>query len=297
MSVLEVREETHVRRIVTPEGVPLPFRVAAAGDRIAAFMLDFVLIYVVVLALLVAGLIAGLGTGGVALSFAIVAGFLIRNFYFTWMELRFGGRTFGKMKLGLRVIASDGGPLTAEAVIARNLTRDLEVFLPLTALSNPNLFMASAPAWGAMLSIGWLVAVMVLPLCNRDRLRCGDIIAGTIVVKSPKPILLSDLATEETRATREEAQSGQSAFAFSNAQLEHYGIRELQVLEDVLREGYIPHKQKLLARVADQIRTKIAWQAALNEDDYLFLMEFYKAQRARLEHRLLLGDRRERKRE
>jgi uncharacterized RDD family membrane protein YckC len=298
VSVLEIRDDLRVRRIVSPEGIPLPFRIAPAGDRILAFTLDVVIIYSTVMVLLLVGLIAGLRAGGIPLSFAILAGFLLRNFYFTWMELRYGGRTVGKMKLGLRVIARDGGPLTPEAVIARNLTRDLEVFLPLTALISPSLILPSAPAWGALLAISWLVVLMVLPLCNKDRLRCGDIIAGTIVVKAPAPILLSDLTAGEARAIRGEraAVGVEPEYSFSVGQLDHYGIRELQILEGVLRDG--DANQELLRRVSERIRKKIGWPApAVHEDDYRFLMAFYKAQRSRLEQRLLLGERRERKRE
>lgn len=292
MSVLELAESRRSRSIVTPEGVPLPFELAAVGDRMMAFLLDVLVIFVVVGVLLVAGVLAGLRTGGVALALALVASFLVRNFYFAWMELRLGGRTPGKRRMRLRVIARDGGPLTAEAVLARNLTRDLEVFLPLTALTNPSLIFPGAPGWGGLLCCLWLLIFMLLPLFNKDRLRCGDIIAGTLVVRDNDPVLLSDLTTELSLPHAEQ----EPAFPFTAAQLDHYGIRELQVLEDVLRDGLDPAKQELLVKVAASIRQKIEWEPSPQEDDYLFLMAFYKAQRARLEHRLLLGDRRERKR-
>jgi uncharacterized RDD family membrane protein YckC len=292
VSLLELAESRRVRSIVTPEGVALPFELASVGDRAVAFLIDIVVIFLGAGVLMLAGLIAGLGGGGTALALAIVASFLLRNFYFAWMELRYGGRTLGKRKMGLRVIARDGGPLTAEAVLARNLTRDLEVFLPLTALTNPAWILPGAPAWGALLCCLWLLILMLLPLFNRDRMRCGDIIAGTLVVRAHEPKLLSDLTTELSPIRDDQ----DSAFPFTAAQLDHYGIRELQVLEDVLRDGLDPSKQELLVKVAGRIREKIGWTPSDQEDDYLFLMAFYKAQRARLEHRLLLGERRERKR-
>ena len=56
-----------------------------------------------------------------------------------------GRATIGKRTAGIRVIARDGGPLGAGAVFARNLTRDLEFFLPLTALVQPRLIVQDAP--------------------------------------------------------------------------------------------------------------------------------------------------------
>ena len=75
-----------------------------------------------------------------------------------------------------------------------------------------------------------------------------------------------------------------------------YGIRELQVLERVLRRAWDPKEHEVLETVAETIRTKIGWPGERVEA-WAFLSSFYKAQRARLEHHMLFGDRRERKRE
>ena len=60
--------------------------------------------------------------------------FLSRYGYFLCFELGPRGATPGKRALGIRVAARGGGRLTAEAVIARNLMRDVEVFIPLIFL-------------------------------------------------------------------------------------------------------------------------------------------------------------------
>ena len=53
---------------------------------------------------------------------------------------------------------------------------------------------------------------------------------------------------------------------------------------------------ELVAQVAEKIRKKIGWR---DDDEALadqqFLREFYAAQRAHLEHKLLFGERKERK--
>jgi uncharacterized RDD family membrane protein YckC len=310
-------EVSRIHAVETPEGVSLPFTVAGVGDRLAAFLIDFVLI---ALASGLAGLGAfaarqvGLGTLGTAV--ALLATFLLRNFYFVLWEIHRGGETVGKRALGLKVIARGGGPLTAEAVVARNLMRELELFLP---LSSAALVLSQGPSLAGILPILWLFAFAALPFASRDRLRAGDLAAGTLVVKRPRPVLLPDLASEPTlyrppvRAgasplsiapppLRPRAAGGAEAKeeAFTRAELDVYGIRELQVLEDLLRrygEGSLAGQ--VLMDVAERIARKIGREARWTDDDAAvrFLSAFYRAQRGRLEQKLLFGQRQEKKRD
>ena len=73
---------------------------------------------------------------------------------------------------------------------------------------------------------------------------------------------------------------------FSEAALDAYGIKELNILEDVLRR-----KDKATMRaVAERIRAKIKFEVAMS--DVEFLSAYYAALRGRLETRLLFGKRR-----
>jgi uncharacterized RDD family membrane protein YckC len=56
--------------------------------------------------------------------------FMLRTFWFIGFELGSRAATPGKRLMGIRVVARDGGRLTADAVVARNLIRELELFLP-----------------------------------------------------------------------------------------------------------------------------------------------------------------------
>ena len=60
--------------------------------------------------------------------------FVVRNLYFIHFELSWRGATPGKRIVGIRVIDRRGGPLLPAAVIARNLTREVEIFIPLRVL-------------------------------------------------------------------------------------------------------------------------------------------------------------------
>jgi uncharacterized RDD family membrane protein YckC len=277
--------DADLRSLVTPEGVDLRLRLAEVGQRLSALILDELLmgaIYVggAILAV-VLGIIGLLGTrslagGEAVLVLWLLAGFLLRNFYFIAFEMSARAATPGKRRCGLRVAARNGGRLTADAIFVRNAMRELELYIPLTVLFSPT---DIAGGWIKLSATVWCGVFALLPLFNKDRLRAGDILAGTWVVKVPDRRLLRDLAQGGVYET--------SAIRFTLEQLDAYGIKELQVLEDVLRR----FDRKAVQVVADRIRHKIGY-ARGEESDGAFLSAYYAALRQRLEARALLGRRR-----
>lgn len=269
-----------VRMLITPDGVPLRIEVAELTERVAAFMLDIVITAVVGWALLLAAFaLAFGGFGGVTVPAATFVIFIVRNVYFVGFEIAWAGVTPGKRMVGLRVIDRHGGALIPAAVVARNLSREVETFFPLAmVLQAPDTL---AAPW-AVLPVGlWLLLTSLLPLCNRDRLRAGDLIGGTIVIAVPKRVLLDELVAER------------HTFAFTDEQLQRYGILELHVLEDVLRRTGAGGGDELVRDIAQKIRRKIGWTGAVSDYDAgTFLRDFYAAQRAFLESRKHLGEER-----
>ncbi|MBE7217643.1 MAG: RDD family protein [Caulobacteraceae bacterium] len=267
-----------LRRFVTPEGVDLRLVLGSAGQRLAAFLLDALILLATVFAFSLACLFAGVAIRQASLFVIWTLGFFaLRNGYFLYWELRPRAATPGKRAMGLRVASRDGGRLRADAVFARNAMREVELFLPLT-------FLGMSFAQGAWLvglaGIGWSAGLLLLPLFNRDRLRAGDLIAGTWVVRQPRRGLLRDMAeTGEALAER---------FRFTSAQLDAYGEMELHVLEEVVRQ----RQPAMVKDVAARIRRKIGWAPAEGERDLDFLDAFYAAQRRTLERGLLFGARR-----
>jgi len=267
------------REIITPEGVPLTVELAEFSERATALIIDLLICLAAGIAMLLAlGLFVTTGLSGVVfVGVLMLLLFFLRNLYFVHFELSARGATPGKRAVGIRVIDRHGGPLTASAVIARNLTRELELFLPVSMLISALAGVAGAH-WGSLLLLGWVVCFLVLMFSNRDRMRAGDLIAGTLVIVLPRQRLLNDLVEARAR------------FVFTDRQLMAYGKRELQVLEDLLRRPGDGETQVLLADVCDRICRKIDWtQPVPPADTAPFLRDFYTAQRAFLEREQLFG--------
>jgi uncharacterized RDD family membrane protein YckC len=286
-SATPVDDEARLTRtFIIPEGVDLRLRLASASERGGAFLLDLLIIVfcLVLLTVLAVILIAAMGLQGEGAEMTqviwILGAFLLRSGYFIAFELTARAATPGKRMLGLRVAARDGGRLTGEAIFVRNAMREIEVFLPLMFLVSSQT--AGDPVDSTLVLMGliWTGVFLLFPLFNRDRLRIGDIVAGTWVVKAPRRRLAVDLA--------QDAPERLARFAFTADQAGAYGVKELHVLEEVLRRP----DAKTLASVAERIRHKIGWARGEGETDPDFLTAYYAALRARLESRLRFGHRR-----
>ena len=270
------------RRFITPEGVDLRLELGSAGTRAAGFMIDAMIIIVVLVLLTIAAalLLEGSGESGAVAIIWLLAFFVLRNGWFVLFEMGGRGATPGKRLMGLRVVARDGARLTGGAVIARNAMREIEVFLPLSFLG----YQAAEGTADALLSVCalvWSGTFLFFPLFNRDRLRVGDLLAGTWVVRVAKHDLGADItaATDRAGARRQ----------FTRAALDLYGIYELQTLERVLRED----RDDALTTVAATIRHKAGMPD--DGDDRAFLADYYAALCVHLERGLSVGQRRESK--
>jgi len=266
------------RNFVTPEGVDLKLELGSAGTRAGAFMLDglFILLVLIVLTIAIVMLLVASPKSDALSILWLIGFFILRNGWFVLFEMGGRGATPGKRIMGLRVVARDGARLTGAAVIARNAMREIEIFLPLSFLGS-QAAEGTADAFLTIFALCWSGIFLLFPLFNRDRLRVGDLIAGTWVVRSVSGKLGHDLVAGKESARR----------TFTDAALGLYGVYELQTLEDVLRGG----RDDAIATVAWTIRNKAG--IADDGDDFGFLSDYYAALCARLERGLMLGRRRE----
>jgi len=273
--------------ILTPEGVVLPFINATFGERVGALLLDWLIMILAPVIVLIIWLILPLehvfdngkhkALGSFVLIVAMFFLFFLRSGYFIFFEMGARAATPGKRVMKLRVISHDGGRLTPAAVFTRNALREVELYLPVTLI-----FAWSANhSAGSWLAFLWALALLLLPLFNKQHARLGDFLAGTRVVHMPKAALSYDLVDLEGDRNL--------GLSFTPEQLA-YGEMELTVLEQVLRE----RKPAVMRAVAAKIKARINWVDPKNDapGDENFLRAYYGALRAHLEARMLLGRRR-----
>jgi uncharacterized RDD family membrane protein YckC len=280
--------------LMPPEGVALTLPVAGVGVRLAAQITDVLITTIAAICLLVLLSALNLTTPRTIFAIGALLFFVIRVPYYVIAELGWNGQTLGKRLMKIKVVSHDGGPLTAHALVLRNLMKEAEIFLPATLL----LTLDTATPFASIASLAWITMGLMVPILNRYRRRLGDIMAGTHVIHLPVPVLLKDLAAETPVVTED-----RKKITFLSHQLDHYGAFELQTLETLLRaQGQRPtagaeqQRQATIETIVEKIRKKIGYADPVPPADRLrFLQAFYNAQREHLEQRQLFGDRRENK--
>jgi uncharacterized RDD family membrane protein YckC len=268
-----------VRELITPEGIDLRLRLAEVSERATAFFIDTAIIIGVLVGMTLIAFLTLISVGSSSVEITVIiwmlVSFFLRNFYFMAFELTPRGATPGKRAMGLRVATRNGEPLGFDAIFARNAMREIELFLPMSFVFA---YGREAGPWAGLAGLIWCGVFVFFPFFNRDRLRIGDFVAGTWVIHAPRRTLELDLAAGE-RAT---------GLVITPAEADVYGVRELGVLEEVLRRK----DEATMRAVAARIRAKIKRTRAQGETDQAFLEAYYRALRTRLEGRMLFGHRR-----
>jgi uncharacterized RDD family membrane protein YckC len=295
--------DRRARTLVTPEGLILPITLASRGARAGALIIDFMIIifgliaFQLMLVWIASGLLDGTGLdpdrmSQPALEFlGIVAAlfvFAVWYGYFLVQELGPRGATLGKRIVGIRIAARGSARLTPEAVIARNLLRDIEIFYPLVTLIVLFVLAETGQDIGALgwVMTAWFALFLLFPFFNRDALRAGDIVAGTWVVERPRAKLAAVLSTTGAAAAEGASAVTGVRYDFGDRELSVYGEKELQTLERMLRDA----QPEALGAVHAAICRKIGWDPGAG-DERAFLEAFYAQLRAKLEGDMRFGKR------
>ncbi|MCL2016679.1 MAG: RDD family protein [Defluviitaleaceae bacterium] len=152
-----------IHTVLTPANIEIEYRLAGAGSRLAAFVIDFtiqILACILIAVIILFGIYGynwdTLGNiEGFALGFLIISWFVIYFCYFIVLEMLLNGQSIGKKIFGLRVIRDNGQPVGLSQSLVRNLFR-------------------------AVLDILY-VGIFVI-LFSKDHKRVGDMVAGTVVI-------------------------------------------------------------------------------------------------------------------
>lgn len=183
--------------VVTPENIAFEYQLAGPFRRLPAYFLDVVLYSLFVFAMLMVGVFVGIVTAsGTAVSLymfvVLVLWFLVGWFYGVLFETYFNGRTPGKWACGLRVISTDGRPLSGLQALIRNLLRVADI-APYAAVTQQ----AAEIAPIVLLPTG-LVGLATVILTRRMQ-RLGDLAAGTMVVVDEKSWRLPVAKVDDAR--------------------------------------------------------------------------------------------------
>lgn len=150
--------------IVSGEGVGLDLAHAGVGSRIVAAVIDVVLQIIAAVGLVAMTAQFGGGADSAAITAAlIVEVVLVVAGYPILMEWLSGGRTVGKLCMGLRVVRDDGGPIGFRQALVRGLAG--------LVLEKPGFAFPFTTAAG----------IMTMIFSARAK-RIGDMMAGTFVL-------------------------------------------------------------------------------------------------------------------
>jgi uncharacterized RDD family membrane protein YckC len=150
--------------LVTPERITFRYPLAGPFRRSLSYLIDvlvwFSLMALVLLVCVLASFVA---------STAVITIFLLVWFFMQWgygaaLETLWNGQTIGKKALSIRVLSTDGTPITGGQALLRNFTWTFEGVLPLL----------------------YLPAVVSCAATRRYQ-RLGDLLARTMVVIEQRP--------------------------------------------------------------------------------------------------------------
>ena len=146
--------------LVTGEAVALDLPPAGLGSRIASGLIDLVVTLIVFIIALFVFFTASTQTDA-ALAWAAFIGMMITVFLIfpTTVETLTGGKSLGKLALGIRTVRDDAGPITFQHAFVRSLIGFVEIYA----------FTGMPAFFSALLS-------------SRGK-RLGDYAAGTYVVR------------------------------------------------------------------------------------------------------------------
>jgi uncharacterized RDD family membrane protein YckC len=184
--------------------------------------------------------------GGLAIAILLLAEFVISTCYFIFWEMVSGGRSPGKMLVGLRVVRRSGLPIDLRSSVVRNLMRAVDI-----------------------LPAEYLVGLISILLSSSGE-RLGDHVAGTVVLRLDRPETAGEIPRTQT----------QTKLILTRAQLGLIGPREIKLIRSVLRRSSTvsdSRRDKLISEAAEAMRIRLNLAELSNLDKAAFLQDLLAA--------------------
>ena len=229
-------------RVDTPENIVFSYDVSGIGSRFLAALIDsaIILVLLIIVYVTTAAILSTSAGQSLVSNLArswIIAGYLLLTFsiywaYYIFFELIWNGQSPGKRAAGLRVIRTDGTPVTVVDSVVRNIVRLVD-FMP------------------TFYGVG-----IIVMLINSQSRRLGDLAAGTVVIKERREMTLAHL-------TQSARQVVAPAPAFLPAEAALWPVERLTeddyyvVNEFFARRDKIVNADALACRLATALRAKL----------------------------------------
>jgi uncharacterized RDD family membrane protein YckC len=184
--------------------------------------------------------------GGLVIALFVLVEFVISTCYFIFWEMVTGGRSPGKLIVGLRVVRRTGLPIDLRSSVIRNLMRAVDI-----------------------LPAEYLVGLIAI-LLSQSGERLGDRVAATVVIRLDRPETAGEIPLS----------AGMLKLVLTRAQLAKIGPRELQLIRGVLRR--LPQmddlrRAELVAEAAETMRVRLDLPDLPNSDMAAFLKDLLSA--------------------
>jgi uncharacterized RDD family membrane protein YckC len=177
---------------------------------------------------------------GLVIAIVLLTEFAVEMGYFIFWEMATGGRSPGKLAVGLRVVRRNGLPIDLHSSIVRNLMRIVD-----------------------MLPAEYLIGLISILISSSGE-RLGDHVAGTVVLRLDRPEAAAEIPMMENAA----------GLVLTREQLARIGPREMQLIRGVLRRSSTlseSRRNALLAEAAEAMRIRLELAELPDSDRSAFL--------------------------
>lgn len=247
-------------QIATPFNIDIEFETAAFNKRMLAYFIDFILLILYmfsILYLLYGGFKVGEGSKGLVLIVLVIP----TLFYTAASEILFNGQTIGKKIVQIKVISLNGIETTPGQFLLRWFMRFYEWGFIIFTLFWSNGF--TGLIW---LFIGGITSILIIGLSPKGQ-RLGDIVAGTVVVKTTSNLTVNDTIFVNVAETN---------FKVKFPEVMRLSDRDINTIKNVLNQTAKTNQYDMCNRVAVKVQGVLQVSSDMYAIDFLEkIMEDY----------------------
>ena len=203
----EPKENDTSFRVETPEGIQYTLYPAGLCVRFCAYGIDTVFQWLILIVFLISYVLLLNALGGFWI--ILLFRFAVDWFYHVFFDIFFQGQSPGKRIMGLRVVASDGSPVSAGASFIRNLLRFVDGFIGLYLIA----FLCTAASRAFRRPGDWAAGTLVIYTWQSQIPRHVDRMTWLSEAVLPNQSINRSLSRTMSRSLSYEEKQGILAFA------------------------------------------------------------------------------------